>query len=201
MFRSWEYRLRQTIFRHEHISDDCPITDSFDIGWAIRLGDWGLAETQHRTTARGSYRWDAPIKTAEDLKKLRPRTVEVDRAQTARLASLAHEPLGDIRLADIARALIQRETTWAALPATHPLPAHMRRLKQQRPKNQATAPTPVERVGDSTFRAERRGNYIIRAFVLPVFPATRALSRGRCEPVHSPTQCALEGVPGGHSRA
>ena len=94
--RSWEWTLRSTIFRHEHIHDDYPITDAFNVGWAIHIGGYGLKETQFRTAERGAYNWDPPIKRYEDLKKLHPRTIEIDHEQTARNVALAEELFGDI---------------------------------------------------------------------------------------------------------
>ncbi|MCK4374528.1 MAG: hypothetical protein KAX19_04335, partial [Candidatus Brocadiae bacterium] len=66
LLRAWELRLRRTICRHEHIHDDWPITDLFNVGWVVNVGDYGLKETLIRTEALGSYRWDAPLKALQD---------------------------------------------------------------------------------------------------------------------------------------
>lgn len=94
--RDWEMTLRRRIFRHEHIHDDCPITDTFDVGQAIRVGDYGVKVKEFRTEARGAYRWDPPIKSAKDIEKLHPRSVEVDRQRTRRNIELALDLFGDI---------------------------------------------------------------------------------------------------------
>lgn len=94
--RDWEMGLRQTIYRHEHLRDDWPITDRFSVPPAVSLGDYGLRETIIRTEALGSYRWDAPLKAPEDFEKLHFRSVTVDHEATARRAGLAEEVLGDI---------------------------------------------------------------------------------------------------------
>ncbi len=94
--RNWEHALRRKLFHIRHIHDDQPVTGFFNVGWAVERGDYGLSETQTRTAPLGSYRWDPPVKTAADLKKLRPRTLRVDREQTERTRRLAEEVLGDI---------------------------------------------------------------------------------------------------------
>lgn len=96
LLRGWEMALRQTIFRHDAIHDDKPITNWFNVPWIVDVGDYGLQEVQVRSEERGSYRWEAPVKTPEDLQKLHPRRIEVRHAATAERVALAQEILGDI---------------------------------------------------------------------------------------------------------
>jgi len=96
LLRGWELGLRQTIFRHEQIHDDRPVTSWFNVPWAVDVGDYGLTERQERTDAHGSYRWDAPIRTIGDLDRLHPRRIVVDHGETARREKLARELVGDI---------------------------------------------------------------------------------------------------------
>jgi len=96
LLRSWEMALRRTLFRHEHICDDWPITDAFNVGWVVDRGDYGLSETIIRTEALGSFRWDAPVKTPEDMEKLHLRHVGINREETARRTDLAQDILGDV---------------------------------------------------------------------------------------------------------
>jgi len=94
--RTWELHLRRKIFHAEHIHDDQPITDFFNVPWAIDYGDLGLTETYIRTEDLGSHVWDAPLKTSGDVGKLHPRAIRVDRQATARLVAAAEEVFGDI---------------------------------------------------------------------------------------------------------
>lgn len=94
--RTWEMGLRRTIYRHEHIHDDCPITDHFNVGWAVNLGDYGLKETVIRTEELGAYRWDAPLKEPQGFERLRFRSITIDREETARRVEMAEDILGDI---------------------------------------------------------------------------------------------------------
>ena len=96
MLRGWELHLRRAIWHHEHIHDDLPLTDSFNVAWAIRRGDFGLSETYTRSQPLGSYVWDAPVKAPADLDRLHPRTLEIDRQATERNCRIAGEILGDI---------------------------------------------------------------------------------------------------------
>ena len=94
--RSWEMALRRTIYRHEHLHDDWPVTDRFNVRPAVSLGDYGLKETLIRTEALGAYTWDAPVKAPQDFEKLHFRRVTVDHEATARHVEAAREVLGDI---------------------------------------------------------------------------------------------------------
>lgn len=96
LLRGWELGLRRRLWRGEHIHDDHPYTDVFNVGWVVRISDYGLAEEYTRSETLGSYVWDAPVKQPADLKKLRPRTIEVDREATDRNLQIAGEVLGDI---------------------------------------------------------------------------------------------------------
>lgn len=96
LLRGWEMQLRRTIYAHEHIRDDLPVTDHFNVGWAVTIGDYGLKETRTRTEELGSYRWDAPVKRPEDCDKLHLRSVVVDRAETIRRVEVAQEAIGDV---------------------------------------------------------------------------------------------------------
>jgi hypothetical protein len=94
--RDIELTLRQALFRHESIHDDYPITADWDVGWAIDRGDYGVSETYTYTEARSVFHWDPPIKTPQDLRKLRPRRIRIDREATQRDLIYAQDLLGDI---------------------------------------------------------------------------------------------------------
>ena len=96
LLRRWELQLRRRIWHAEHIRDDHPFTDFFNVGWVLRIGDYGLSEQYTRSEPLGSYVWDAPVKAASDLKKLHPRCIEVDRDATARNLDVANDLFGGI---------------------------------------------------------------------------------------------------------
>lgn len=96
VLRQWEMALRQQIYHAEHIDDDRPITGAFRISWVIRRGDYGAVETRHHAQDQGAFNWDAPIKTADDLKKLHFRKIEVDREETQRRVDAARDIFGDL---------------------------------------------------------------------------------------------------------
>jgi hypothetical protein len=96
LLRNWEMQLRQTLFRHENLEDDWPVTRFFDVGWVVRSSGLGLEETRIRSEELGSYRWDAPVKSPEDMEKLHLPRVEVDRDETTRRVELAQSIFRDI---------------------------------------------------------------------------------------------------------
>ena len=96
LLRQWEQTLRGTVFRHEHIGDDYPITADFNLRPVVDIGDFGLRETRHKTEEQGSYHWDPPVKTPQDFARLHVRSVTVRHDETARREDLARDILGDI---------------------------------------------------------------------------------------------------------
>ena len=96
LLRQWESHLRATIFRHQMIGDDYPITNFFNIPWQITRSDLGLTETRSRTEVTGSYHWDAPVKSRADFQRLHHTSIQVDRPATFAIRDLAHELFADI---------------------------------------------------------------------------------------------------------
>jgi len=123
LLRAWELGLRRTLYAHEHIRDDWPLTDWFNVGWAVGLSDYGLSPSFARTEELGSYRWEAPVEGPADLDRLHFRTVSIDRAETARRVEMAQEMLGDILRVRVHGAL------WWSLGLTQTL-IHLRGLQQ-----------------------------------------------------------------------
>lgn len=91
-----ERELRTKIFRHEHIPDDHPITDTIFVGAAVCRTDFGIDSDLVRTEERGAYRIDAVIKTPADFARMRHRNIRVDREQTARNVGVVQDVIGDI---------------------------------------------------------------------------------------------------------
>ncbi len=96
--REWEWALRWKIFRHEHIHDDYPISDFFDVAWVARVSGYGVKEAQIRAGhgGPGTYKVDPPIKSTSDFARMRPRRIVVDHDTTVRHLDLARDVLGDI---------------------------------------------------------------------------------------------------------
>ena len=96
--REWEWTLRWKIYRHEHIHDDCPITDFFDVGWVTEVSDYGVEEARIHASdnSAGTYKVDPPIKSSRDFEKLRPRQIVVDHDTTEMNLGVAEDILGDI---------------------------------------------------------------------------------------------------------
>jgi hypothetical protein len=138
LLRGWELSLRQLVFRSKYIHDDMPITNHFNVGWVVEVGDYGLQETQMRSEARGSYTWDAPVKTVADLDQLHPRQVKVNHIQTAEHAAMAEDILGDLLIvrrvgetmcrAKLTRVLVHLRGLQQMMLDMHDEPALLHRL-------------------------------------------------------------------------
>jgi hypothetical protein len=90
--RQWEMALRKEIFWGEQMGDDRVIEPYFTVSYCVdREPDWGVREVRKSGGPGGSYVWDAPIKTYDDLGKLRFPMVSVNRESTARMVALADE--------------------------------------------------------------------------------------------------------------
>ena len=98
LLRAWELALRQTIFHHVYIIDDRPIHGVLLIPWII---DWGSVGVEAKTihpegSGPEAIRWDPPIKTMADAKRLTYRELTVHREGTAKRENVATEILGDV---------------------------------------------------------------------------------------------------------
>ncbi len=78
--RDVERELRKRIFRFQHIGDDTPIENSFDIPISsIPVNrDWGLEYTRRDQTGRGSWGFQPVIEKPSDWKKLKKPDLYVD---------------------------------------------------------------------------------------------------------------------------
>ena len=93
--RGWEHALRQRIFTAEMDSDEC-LSPGFPIGYVHTGLDWGVAMEQEGDLDHGSYRWEAPIKTPDELDKVKKPTMQVDFQASDRIFALAQETFNDI---------------------------------------------------------------------------------------------------------
>lgn len=94
--RAWEWHLRREVFWGAHMRDDKVIEAVFNVGHVYTETDWGLRETRIGGEGGGSWRWEAPLKTYDDMDKLRFPQITVDYEATQELLQLAQETFGDI---------------------------------------------------------------------------------------------------------
>ena len=94
--RRWEMVLRKEVFWGVEMRDDRVIQPTFDISHAYAESDWGMAPVKIGGQDGGSYTWDPPLKSYDDLDKLRFPTITVDYETTERCVGLANDTLGDL---------------------------------------------------------------------------------------------------------
>lgn len=94
--REWEMILRKEIFWGESMLDDRVIQPFFDIHHVYTESDWGMHETKRGGDDGGSYVWDAPLTSYDDLDNIRFPEIAVDYCATDDLIALADDVFGDI---------------------------------------------------------------------------------------------------------
>jgi len=95
--RVWEMTLRKEIFWGVQMGDDYVIEPFFNIPAVYTGLDWGLKEQRIGGEMGGTsaIRWESPVKSEEDLQKLRFPDIRVDEQLTQRLLELAESVVGD----------------------------------------------------------------------------------------------------------
>jgi hypothetical protein len=121
--RHWEGRLRREIFWGTKMGDDYTIQPSFDVPHVRGEPDWGLSETLTGGQDGGAYRWEAPIKSEEDVDSLRPPELAIDSEATDRMGALADEIFGDL-------LSVRKKTTLWSMPLLTYTLARLRGLEQ-----------------------------------------------------------------------
>jgi len=93
----YEWYLSHLLFRDERLADDFVIEPDLYVDLPLRMGDWGLKPAEYaQTDPRGSYRWTPPLANPDDIRKLRPASIDADvEAAQQRLAAV-REVFGDI---------------------------------------------------------------------------------------------------------
>ena len=94
--RAWETSLRARIHTYEHFRDDQVVEPVFDIPCERTVGDWGVHEQKVGGEDRGSFNWIAPLRSDQDLQKLRFKEDTLDHEATLRNVELANEVFGDL---------------------------------------------------------------------------------------------------------
>lgn len=89
--REWETILRKEIFWGESMGDDRVTEAYFTLPYVYTESDWGMHEVKTGGVHGGSYVWDAPLKSYDDLHKLHFPVLSVDYDATDSLEALADE--------------------------------------------------------------------------------------------------------------
>jgi hypothetical protein len=87
--RNWEFGLRKRLFWAGQMGDDRVTEPFFDVSHVHTRSDWGMHEVTTGGQDGGSYVWDAPLKSYDDLDKLRFPEISVDAEATQELLALA----------------------------------------------------------------------------------------------------------------
>jgi hypothetical protein len=100
LFRGVELNMRWSIRQAEEVGDDIVLEPCWRVGWSVRGSGYGVEiRAHHAQDSEGGavgYAYDHPIKTPEDLDRLRPQTWQVDREATHRVVERLSEAFGDI---------------------------------------------------------------------------------------------------------
>lgn len=95
--RGIERGLRQRIYAAEHFRDDQVCDNVFRVPYAVANSGWGIGPEYTRPEAeRGAYVWDPPIKTREDIDKIRTPVATHDPDASQRNLAFCQELFSDI---------------------------------------------------------------------------------------------------------
>jgi len=94
--QKWEVLLRKEIFWGETMGDDRVVEPFFNVPHVHQESDWGMHEKKIGGDHGGSYRWEAPLKSYDDIGKLRFPKIRVDSEATEHVLELASSVLGDL---------------------------------------------------------------------------------------------------------
>lgn len=99
LLRSVEQRMRMTLRQAEELDDDIVIEPYYRLGWKMKFSDYGVP-IEFRSAAHQedsmAYKFNFPIAKPEDIKKLKKRTIMVDRDKTISQKKTLEEVMGDI---------------------------------------------------------------------------------------------------------
>jgi hypothetical protein len=92
----WEMTLRKEIFWGAEMCDDRVVEPYFIVSHVYDESDWGMHEEKIGGIEGGSYVWESPLKSYDDLDKLHYPIISVNDELTERIIELANDTLGDI---------------------------------------------------------------------------------------------------------
>jgi hypothetical protein len=98
--RAVERNMLDNVRHAEEVGDDIVLEPYYRIGWQIDFSSFGVdVETKPAVTSGGSslgYSFNFPIQGPEDLNKLAPRNISVDRETSLANKTMLEECMGDI---------------------------------------------------------------------------------------------------------
>lgn len=89
--KEWEMVLRKEICWGKNMKDDKVIEAVFDVPYVTEESDWGMHEERIGGGDGGSYVWDAPLKSLDDIDKLHFPQITVDFECTKKLLETAKD--------------------------------------------------------------------------------------------------------------
>ncbi len=99
--RAVERNMRRTIRQAEELGDDIVVEPYYRIAWDIEIGGFGVdVDTKPATTSTGEtslgYSFSFPVRTPEDVNKLKERDIRVNREATGKRKNFLEDMMGDI---------------------------------------------------------------------------------------------------------
>jgi hypothetical protein len=97
--RSVERNMRVTLRQAQELGDDLVVEPYYRLGWKMQFSDYGVpVEVRSSINQQASiaYTFSFPIAAPEDVAKLKPRSVTVDREKSRRLKEALEDVIGDI---------------------------------------------------------------------------------------------------------
>jgi hypothetical protein len=99
-WRGLEWRLRWNLRQAEEVGDDLVLKPCWRCGWHVGGTDYGVPiEAHHAADGSGhghGYAFNHPLRTPDDVARLKPRTWTVDREASQREAARLDECFGDL---------------------------------------------------------------------------------------------------------
>ncbi len=96
LLRNVERTMLFSIRQYETVKDDIVIEPYFRLAWKVSKSDHGVKIVEHHAEDSMGYLSNFPIKTPDDISKLKPRSFSVDREETLNLKQKLEEIFGDI---------------------------------------------------------------------------------------------------------
>lgn len=95
-WKTWEWYLKQMIYRAENINDDYVFENEIVIEPVINISGWGIEPRYTKNSMNGSFIWDAPIKEYSDINLLKKPMVEFDVEETNKRLDIVKDVFNDI---------------------------------------------------------------------------------------------------------
>lgn len=99
LLRSVEKSMRIKLRQADELGDDVVFEPHYQLGWRMVFSDFGVPVQIHsamRPKESIAYTFSFPIATPQDVRRLRPRTVAVDREESQRRKRVVEDAFGDI---------------------------------------------------------------------------------------------------------